>query len=138
MCEYFAQLHSTRQRLRDVARCLQSCADHDVPETYHTLLKTAEQLFGTEQQLMEDYDFPARQTHLEQHARVLRGLHRVHAAVLLGAIDQARDIGGRLLMDWLKLHEDTVDAAFTVWANYCDYGLIELSKPPSHYAITAH
>lgn len=109
-----------------------------MPDVYHALLKTAEQLFGAEQQLMEDYAFPVRQSHLEQHARVLRALHRVHAAVLQGATDQGRHIGGQLLMDWLRLHQDTADAAFTVWTSYCDNGLIDPHSPPLSAPLTAH
>lgn len=138
MCEHLARIHATRHELHRIARCLQRCPDCDVPEAYHTLLKTAERLFGAEQQLMEDYDFPARQTHLEQHARVLRGLHCVHAAVLLGATDQGRHIGGKLLMEWLRLHQDTIDAAFAVWASYCDSGLINPHSPDACRSITAH
>lgn len=125
----FQQLQLTRNDLRFHARCLQCCPDSDVPCHFEVLLKTLEQLFGTEQQLMEDYDFPVRQSHLEQHARVLRGLHRAHAAVLRGATDQGRHIGGRLLMDWLHLHQETVDAVFGVWVAYCEHVLIEPTRP---------
>lgn len=141
MCENFARVHAARQELCLIAGRLQTCPDHDVPETYHSLLKTAERMFGAEQQLMEDYAFPVRQAHLEQHARVLRGLHRVHAVVLQGAANEGRHIGGRLLMDWLRLHQDTIDAAFTVWASYCDSGLIDPHNQDlsaSSSSLTAH
>lgn len=123
-----------------MAYCLQTCADIDVPMAYHALLKAAEQLFRLEQQLMEDYAFPVRQTHLEQHARVLRALHYIHAAVLSGATERARHVGGQLLPDWLQLHQDTVDAAFALWTEYCDHGLINPQTPIDQPGpgITAH
>ncbi len=129
MCADFQRIHSVRNELHQRVRCLQACPDEQVPDVYHALLKATEQLFGAEQQLMEDYAFPVRQTHLEQHARVLRALHRVHAAVMQGATDQGRHIGGDLLMDWLHLHQETIDAAFMLWTEYCDHGLIDPGNP---------
>lgn len=125
MREEFHRIHAARHELHRRAHCLQTCTDQDVPITYHELLKTLEQMFGAEQRLMEKYAFPVRQSHLEQHARVLRGLHCVHAAVLRGATDQGRQVGGHLLIDWLQLHQHTVDATLMIWADYCDCGLID-------------
>ena len=138
MCTHFQRIGSARADLQQKARCLQTCADIDVPNAYHALLKAAEQLFGLEQQLMEDYAFPVRQSHLEQHARVLRALHCVHVSVLNGATDSARHVGGELLPDWLHLHHDTIDAAFALWTEYCDHGLINPREPTGQRGPTAH
>lgn len=134
----FQQIRSTRHELRHLARCLQTCPDDTVPDVYHSLVKATEQLFRVEQQLMDDYAFPVRQTHLEQHARVLRGLHCVQVAVMQGATDQGRHIGGQLLLEWLRLHQNTVDTVFTVWAEYCDCGLIDPRSPDLSNLPTAH
>ncbi len=125
MREEFHHIHAARHELNCRASCLQTCADDDVASSYHELLKTLERLFGVEQSLMEKYGFPVRQSHLEEHARVLRGLHCVHSAVLRGATDQGRRIGGHLLMEWLELHQQTVDTTLIMWANCCDCGLID-------------
>ncbi len=138
MCTNFQRICSARDELQQKACCLQACADVDVPAAYHALLKAAEQLFGLEQQLMEDYAFPVRQAHLEQHARVLRALHCAHASVLSGATESARHIGGHLLPDWLHLHHDTIDAAFVLWAEYCDHGLIDPHDPKLNDIPMAH
>ncbi len=118
--------------------CLQTCEDVDVPGVYQALLKAAEHLFGLEQQLMEDYAFPVRQTHLEQHARVLRALHCEHVSVLSGATHSARHVGGELLPNWLHLHHETIDAAFALWTEYCDHGLIHPQAPDEQLGATAH
>ncbi len=136
MCADFHRLQTARHELRRKAYCLQTCPDTDVPDVYHALLRKVEQLFGTEQLLMEEYGFPVRRSHLEQHARVLRGLHCVHAAVLQGATEQGRQVGSRLLMDWLRLHQDTIDAAFSVWTEYCDSGLIDPHDPCWQMSLT--
>ncbi len=138
MCAKFQRIGSAREDLQQKACCLQTCTDGDVPEAYFALLRATEQLFGLEQQLMEEYAFPARQTHLEQHARVLRALHCAHVSVLSGATERGRHVGGQLLPDWLRLHQDTVDAAFALWTEYCDHGLINPHDSKGHQDITAY
>ncbi len=137
MCDEFQCIHSALQELHCRAHRLQNCADDDVADAYHSLLKTVEQMFGAEQRLMEKYAFPVRQSHLEQHARVLRGLHCVHAAVLRGATEQGRQIGGYLLMNWLQLHQQTTDTPLMIWADYCDLGLIDAGNPSCGGSATA-
>lgn len=132
------QISQAQQSLRQMAHRLQTCPDASVPDAYHGLMRSAEQLFKLEQQLMEACDFPLRQTHLEQHARVLRGLHCVHSAVLRGESDEGRRAGGSLLLDWLALHHDTVDAVLSVWVEYCDSGLPDPADPHQRRKITAH
>lgn len=133
-----AQIRQAQQSLCHLAHWLQTCPDDCVPDAYHRLMSNTEQLFSLEQQLMEACDFPARQAHLEQHARVLRGLHCVHGAVLKGESGQGRRTGGSLLMDWLSLHHDTIDAALAVWVEYCHSGLIDPRDPTHGWTITAH
>jgi hemerythrin len=107
-----------------------------VRDAYHALIRTVEQLFRTEQQLMEAYEFPVRRNHLEQHARVLRELHCAHADVLRGALEHGRHVGSRLLMGWLLLHEHTADTEFAIWADRCKKGLINPQCPYSNTAFT--
>ncbi len=124
----FERLRSARNELCTRAHWLRACPDCDVPDAYHALLHTVEQLFRTEQQLMEAYEFPARRSHLEQHARVLRELHCAHAGVLRGAVEQGRHVGSHLLMGWLVLHECASDTEFVVWVDLCDKGLIATQR----------
>jgi hemerythrin len=101
-------------------------------------MQTIEHLFWLEQELMEAYDFPSRQSHLEQHARVLRGLHCAHSAVLRGDTAHGRHAGGKLLLDWLALHRDTIHAVLSVWVSYCDEGLLDHRAPVQRLTINAH
>ena len=133
-----AQIRQAQLALHEMAHWLQTCPDVSVPEAFHGLMHRTERLFSLEQQLMEAYDFPSRQAHLEQHARVLRGLHCVHGAVLKGECEQGRHAGGSLLMDWLSLHHDTIDAVLAVWIDYCQSGLIDPSDPLKRCGVTAH
>jgi hemerythrin-like metal-binding protein len=96
---------------------LKHCHDYEVPDIYRTMLSVLEQTFGREQRIMEEFAFPAMQSHLEQHARVLAALHNLHPAVMDDELDSARRAGGELLPDWLHLHMATQDAALGVWVS---------------------
>ena len=117
---------------------LQHCHDINVPDAYHAVMRTAEHLFWLEQELMESYDFPSRQSHLEQHARVLRGLHCAHGAVLRGNAAHGRHAGGQLLLDWLALHRETMHAVLSIWISYCDHGLVDHQGPVQTQVVNAH
>ncbi len=124
--------------LRRTTRWLLSCPDELVPDAYLEVMRAAEQLFGLEHQLMERYGFPVRQQHLEQHARVLGGLHCVYCEVMRGGADRGRLAGGQLLMEWLQLHNETLDAVLDVWVDCCSHGMPDQRNPPGGYQITAH
>ncbi len=133
-----SQLKEAQHTLRQMTRWLQTCPAHAVPDAYLEVLRATEHMFGLEQQLMELFAFPVRQLHLEQHARVLQGLHCVHAQVMRGAADQGRHAGSRLLIDWLHLHNDTLDAAFDIWVDYCLSGLADVRDSSRHELANAH
>ena len=113
-----AVLNALSQRctqLRQQARYLALCADAEVPQVFKELLDSLEQLFSFEHSLMEQHQFPASRCHVEQHARVLRGLHRTHALVMCGACHKGRYVGEHLLMHWFELHHETLDACLAAW-----------------------
>lgn len=109
------QLNESHQLLRQLTQQLRLCRDNEVSATYTRLLDWMEQVFGTEQQLMEKHDFPAAQCHLEQHARVLCAMHKAHSAVMRGDHALGRHVGATLLSGWFELHNATLDAALTLW-----------------------
>lgn len=121
----FLQISQAQHALNHSVRRLRACTDNSVADAYHDVMRMTEHLFGLEQMLMEEYGFPARRTHLEEHARVLQSLHCVHCAVLCGDTHQGRRVGAELLTHWLRLHQDTVDSAFQLWMDCCDCGLID-------------
>ena len=138
MCPELVHIGQAQQSLHDMANWLKSCPNVSVPDAFHSVIKCAEHLFRLEQQLMEAYQFPSRQTHLEQHARVLRGLHCVYGAVLRGECEKGRYAGASLLLEWLSLHNDTADAVLTIWVDYCLCGLIDPANPDTSRTIKAN
>jgi len=77
------------------------------------LIPMLEQDFREEEASMEEIDFPALQSHREQHARVLGALHRVVPDVLRGDFVAARR-AIELLPQWFVFHLATMDAALAV------------------------
>lgn len=107
------------QSVMQLASQLLHCHDYEVQDIYRTTLSVLEQTFGHEQQIMEEFRFPAIQCHLEQHARVLATMHHLHPAVMNGEHAIARRVAGELLPDWLQLHMATQDAALGIWVACC-------------------
>lgn len=74
----------------------------------------AEEHFGTEEQLMERYAFPARECHAEEHAKVLASVHEVRALAAEGDLQTARELA-QALADWFPGHTDYMDSAIATW-----------------------
>ena len=110
-------LNESHQLLHQLTQQLRNCDDHDVSTSYGRLLDWTEQVFGTEQRLMDKHAFPATQCHLEQHARVLCAMHRAHTAVMRGDHALGRHVGASLLAGWFELHNATLDAAMLLWTS---------------------
>lgn len=117
MLSDITQLNDSHQLLRQLTHQLRNCRDHEVDARYARLLDYMEQVFRTEQHLMEEHAFPATQCHLEQHARVLCAMHRAHAALMRGDHALGRHVGAILLPGWFELHNATVDAAMLLWTS---------------------
>ncbi len=78
---------------------------------YATFVEKTERLFAIEDRWMEEIDFPALQSHREQHARVLGALHNVASHVMGGDLVIGRDVIERLLPQWCVFHMTTMDMA---------------------------
>ncbi len=125
MRQEFSCIRDAHRSLRHAASWLRVCPEHEVSAAYVNVMKTAEYSFALEQSLMDELGFPASKAHLEQHARVLRALHCMHPAVIEGATTKGRRIGGQLLIDWFRLHNETLDAAVFMWASCCRQSLMD-------------
>ena len=93
---------------------LSDVTDREFQEGYGMLVGKLERAFRSEEQWMEDSDFPAMRVHQEQHARVLGGLHNVHVRVMNGDLEIGRKVIAELLPQWLAFHISTMDTALAV------------------------
>lgn len=83
------------------------------------LIPMLEKDFREEEALMEAIDFPALQSHREQHARVLSALHHVAPEVMRGDYVAARK-AIELLPQWFVFHLATMDTALAVALDLAD------------------
>jgi hemerythrin len=78
---------------------------------YPAFIMTIERAFRTEEQWMEEIDFPSLKSHREQHARVLGALHGTQSMVLDGDVMTGRKIVDQLLPEWFMFHASTMNMA---------------------------
>ena len=70
--------------------------------------------FASEEQWMEDTDFPARGCHAKEHAAVLASIEGVGRRVADGDYAAGRRLA-RGLADWFPGHADYLDSALAHW-----------------------
>lgn len=82
--------------------------DLDFALWYPGLIATMEQDFRVEEDLMEACDLTNFKEHMEQHARMLAGLHACVSHVEAGELALGRE-AVTLLREWMPFHIATVD-----------------------------
>jgi len=92
---------------------LMTASDSEFGSSLFSLIAEIERDFCGEEAMMEDINFPALQSHREQHARVLSALHHVVPEVMQGNCASARKVI-ELLPQWFLFHQATMDAALAV------------------------
>jgi hemerythrin len=101
-----------RDFVEQVAR-LAEVSDKDFPHAYADLIRAVERDFYAEEQLMEEVNFPANNSHVEQHARVLSALHHANSQVMTGDFAAGRKVA-ELMLQWFAFHLSTMDTALAI------------------------
>ena len=70
--------------------------------------------FDSEDQWMQETDFPARDCHADEHAAVLQSMKLVTQRVADGDFEAGRHLG-RALADWFPGHAVYLDSALAHW-----------------------
>jgi len=70
--------------------------------------------FASEDQWMQETDFPARECHTDEHAAVLQSMEAVTRLVADGDAEAGRHLG-RALADWFPGHAVYLDSALAHW-----------------------
>lgn len=99
--------------------------DEEFGAGLYALISALEKDFRGEEVVMEKIEFPALQSHREQHARVLSALHHVVPGVMHGDYISARK-AIELLPQWFLFHLSTMDTALAVAMDMA--GLVESSE----------
>jgi hemerythrin-like metal-binding protein len=82
--------------------------DQEFAHWYPQLIAAMEQDFRVEEGMMEACNLRSWQAHMEQHARMLAGLHAAVSSVESGDLLSGREAVG-LLRQWLPFHIATMD-----------------------------
>jgi hemerythrin len=85
-----------------------------IPAMMVQLSHHVEEHFALETRLMEQYEFPARECHIEEHEKVLASVREVSALVADGDTDVAVALA-EALADWFPGHSDYMDSALAAW-----------------------
>lgn len=90
---------------------LDIACDADFPDLFRQLFEHTEQHFAMENQLMQDYRFPAETEHKGEHVRVLGEFKQFKSRVDKGMIAFGRLFVQQRLPQWFQLHAATMDSA---------------------------
>jgi hemerythrin len=104
------------RHLLDALRSTAQASNAEFPDRFRQLVGKLESAFLAEEACMEEMRLPALKTYREQHARILRGLHYAHAALMHGQSASGRQAVNRLLPLWLPTHFAHLDHDFAIYA----------------------
>lgn len=90
--------------------------DNQFGADFFSLIAKIERDFREEEELMEQINFPGLNSHREQHARALAGLHHVVPHVMNGDIALGRKVV-ELLHQWFMFHLSTMDMTLAAALN---------------------
>ena len=91
-----------------VDACIQS-SDAEFIELFGKLLEHTKEHFDEEDSLMEQYDFPERLGHMEEHQRVLAEMRRLVQNLDAQNCQNAQDYVAKKMPEWFALHTLTMD-----------------------------
>lgn len=107
-------MDDTHREFVALVDALLTADDRDLPAALGAFALHAESHFAEEDQLMALHDFPARQCHADEHAKVLASVREVQALVAAGDVEVGRELA-LALVDWFPGHADYMDSALATW-----------------------
>lgn len=87
----------------------------DFPALFRQLFEHTEQHFARENQLMQDYGFPAEDAHKGEHMRILGEFKQFQSKVDKGMVAFGRLFVREVLPQWFMLHTATMDNALAAY-----------------------
>lgn len=107
-------MDDTHREFVDLVHVLLTAEDAALPAALEAFAKHAEAHFEQENRWMEQDGFPARECHVDEHAKVLASVREVQAELAAGNAAICRDLAAAL-MDWFPGHADYMDSALATW-----------------------
>jgi len=103
----------THQEFVSLVDAMLTASDAAFPAALAAFAEHAEAHFSQENQWMSE-DFPARDCHIDEHAKVLASVVKVAQQVALGDVALGRELASAL-MAWFPAHADYMDSALARW-----------------------
>lgn len=107
-------MDDTHREFVDLVHALLTAEDAALPAALEAFARHAEAHFEQENRWMELDGFPARECHVDEHAKVLASVREVQAELAAGNTALCRDLAVAL-MDWFPGHADYMDSALATW-----------------------
>jgi hemerythrin len=110
----YKPIDDTHREFVDCVDALLTVSDDKVAEALEAFARHAEAHFAQEDEWMNTDGYPARDCHVDEHAKVMDSVREVQQLVAQGNVEVARDLA-RALMDWFPGHADYMDSALATW-----------------------
>ena len=110
----YKPIDDTHREFDDCVDALLTVSDDKVAEALEAFARHAEAHFAQEDEWMNTDGYPARDCHVDEHAKVMDSVREVQQLVAQGNVEVARDLA-RALMDWFPGHADYMDSALATW-----------------------
>ena len=107
-------IDDTHQEFVELVNAMLDANPESIPATMEELVRHVEDHFALEERLMEQYAFPARECHVEEHEKVLASVREVHVLVAAGDTGVAVELA-EALAGWFPGHSDYMDSALAAW-----------------------
>jgi hemerythrin len=107
-------MDETHREFVALVDALLTVADEALPAALEAFARHAEAHFAQEDGWMEAEDFPARDCHIDEHAKVLASVNEVREQVAAGEREIVRELAVAL-KDWFPGHADYMDSALSTW-----------------------
>ncbi len=107
-------MDTIHQEFVDIVGQMQGPPDPELPALLDRFAEHARSHFETENNWMEETEFPPRDCHIDEHAAVMRSVEEVRAVLALGNHDACRRLVDELAR-WFPSHADHLDSALAHW-----------------------
>jgi hemerythrin len=107
-------MDDTHREFVSLVDALLKAPDAELPAALDAFAAHAEAHFAEENRWMELDGFPARDCHVDEHAKVLASVYAVQAELAAGDCGVVRELAVALA-EWFPGHADYMDSALALW-----------------------
>ena len=110
----YAAMDDTHREFVDLVNALLTVGDAGLSVALTAFAAHLEAHFAEENGWMDSTDFPPRDCHKDEHAKVLASVHEVQQQLAEGDVAIVRALA-EALQDWFPGHADYMDSALSTW-----------------------